>query len=59
MKIKREKILLKNQVYHNDYYDVYKKHYNRDKSKLDPVKKKKFDYKRLKLSDDYNYKSDN
>ena len=58
MKIKREKILLKNQVYHNDYY-VYKKHYNRDKRKLDPVKKKKFDYKRLKLSDDYNYKSDN
>ena len=32
---------------------------NREKSKLDAVKKKKFDYKRLKLSDDYNYTSDN
>ena len=29
------------EVYHNDYYDVYKKHHNREKSKLDAVKKKK------------------
>ena len=45
-------------IYHDEYYNVYKKHYNREKTKLIATKKKRFDYKKLKLTDEYDYTSD-
>ena len=44
--------------YHNDYYDVYKKITIRKRNKLSAAKKKKFDYKKFKLTNDYDCTSD-
>ena len=39
-------------------YDIYKNRYNRKINSLNTKNRKKLDYKKLKLSDDYQYSSE-
>ena len=44
-------------LYNNLYY-IYKNKYNKEINSLDTENKKKFDYKKLRLTDDYQYPSE-
>ena len=43
---------------YNDLYYIYKNKYNEEINSLDTENKKKFDYKKLRLTDDYQYPSE-
>ena len=43
---------------YNELYDIYKSKYNKKVDKLSANNKKKFDYKKLGLSDNYLYSSE-
>ena len=42
----------------NDLYYIYKDKYNEEINSLDTKNRKKFDYKKLRLTDDYQYESE-
>ena len=42
----------------NDLYDIYKSKYNKKINSLNAKNKKKLDYKKLRLSDNYLYSSE-
>ena len=43
---------------YNELYDIYKNKYNKKINSLDAKNKKKLDYKKLRLSDNYLYSSE-
>ena len=43
----------------NDLYYIYKDKYNEDLNSLNTKNRKNFDYTKLRLTDDYQYKSEN
>ena len=43
---------------YNELYDIYKSKYNKNIDRLSGNNKKKFDYKKLRLSDNYLYSSE-
>ena len=43
---------------YNELYDIYKSKYNKKINSLDAKNKKKLDYKKLRLSDNYLYSSE-
>ena len=46
------------EVLFNDLYYIYKDKYNEEKNNLNTKNKKKFDYKKLRLTDDYQFESE-
>ena len=43
---------------YNELYDIYKNKHNKEINSLNTKNRKKFDYKKLRLSDDYQYSSE-
>ena len=52
---RKQKVLTNVADIYNELYYVYKSTYNKKIDKLSANKKKKFDYKKLRLSDNYQY----
>ena len=57
-KILKEKVLDNAGNLFNDLYYIYKYKYNEEINSLDTENRKKFDYKKLRLTDDYLYPSE-
>ena len=43
---------------YSELYEIYKNKYNKDINSSNTKNRKKFDYKKLRLSDDYQYSSE-
>ena len=43
---------------YNELYEIYKNKYNKEINSSNTKNRKKFDYKKLRLSDDYQYSSE-
>ena len=43
---------------YNELYEIYKNEYNKEINSSNTKNRKKFDYKKLRLSDDYQYSSE-
>ena len=54
----KQKVLINAGDIYNELYDIYKNKYNKKINSLNRKNRKKFDYKKLKLSDDYQYSSE-
>ena len=54
----KEKVLDNAGNLFNDLYYIYKYKYNEEINSLDTENRKKFDYKKLRLTDDYQYPSE-
>ena len=57
-KNKRLEVLIHVGNIYNELYYIYKSKYNKKIDRLSAKNKKKLDYKQLRLSDDYQYSSD-
>ena len=55
---KKEKVLDNAGNLFNDLYYIYKDKYNEEINSLDTENRKKFDYKKLRLTDDYLHPSE-
>ena len=56
-KLKQEKLIDAGDLYNSLYY-IYKNKYNKKTNSLDTENKTKLDYKKLRLTDDYEYQSE-
>ena len=56
-KLKQEVLTDVGDIY-NELYDIYKSKYNKKIDRLSAKNKKNLDYKKLRLSDDYQYSSE-
>ena len=57
-KHKRLEVLIHAGDIYDELYNIYRSKYNKKINSLSAKNKKKFDYKQLKISDDYRYSSD-
>ena len=57
-KILKNKVLSNARNLYNDLYYIYKDKYNKEINSLNTENKKKLDYKKLRLTDDYQYPSE-
>ena len=55
--LKQEVLINAGDIY-NELYDLYKNKYNKEINSLNTKNRKNFDYKKLRLSDDYQYSSE-
>ena len=55
--LKQEVLINAGDIY-NELYDIYKNKYNKEINSLNTKNRKNFDYKKLRLSDDYQYSSE-